>query len=225
MHHLQQGPRQIVVISYIAMTKGYTQLLPGAIRAEDGHQPDAAPRSKVIGTVHRILRNGTRNHHARIDGMLLSLDLAQPQDYELFLSIHAESLQALDGAWRGEDGNDFQAMLRSLSNDLATLGSATTPKSIAVCTPASLGAGLGVAYVIRGSRLGAAMLRRRVPAGMPTSYLDFAPTLSWRDFLGELEILAGDPAATQAAILAARSTFAVFVCVSNQRQGFSAASM
>jgi heme oxygenase len=205
------------------MTKGYTQVLPGAIRAEDGHQPDAAPRSNAIGTVHRTLRNGTRNDHALIDRMLLPLDLAKAQDYELFLSIHVQSLQALDGARRGEDGNDFQAMLGSLCNDLATLGSPTSARRVPACTAASLGAGLGVAYVIRGSRLGAAILRRRVPAGMPTSYLDFTPTLSWSDFLGQLESLAGDPAGTQAAIDAARSTFAAFVCASKQRQGFSAA--
>jgi heme oxygenase (biliverdin-IX-beta and delta-forming) len=200
------------------MTKGHTQALPGAVRPEVRRQPASGSRVKAMGTVHRMLRTGTRNDHALIDGMLLPLDLAKARDYELFLSIHAESLQALAGFWRDEDGTDFQAMLGLLRSDLATLGSPTSARCIHACIPASRGAGLGVAYVIRGSRLGAAFLRRGVPASMPTSYLDFAPTLPWNDFLGQLEILAGDPTATQAAMLAARNTFAVFLCVSSRRQ-------
>jgi heme oxygenase (biliverdin-IX-beta and delta-forming) len=196
-----------------AMTKGHIRALPSAIRPETGRQSAA--------TVHRTLRGGTRDDHALIDAILLPLDLAKVRDYELFLSIHAESLLALAGVWRGEDSQDFQAMLGLLRSDLTTLGSSASVRWIHACIPASLGAGLGVAYVIRGSRLGAAVLRRGVPASMPTSYLDFVPSLPWRDFLPQLEVLAGDPADTQAAMLAARSTFAVFLCASKQRQASS----
>jgi heme oxygenase len=196
---------------YNAMSKGHLQALPGVIQSEVGIVP---PR-----TVRGRLRAGTRNDHALIDAKLLRLDLAKSQDYELLLAVHAESLQALAGVWRAEDGKDFQAMLGFLQSDLATLGSAMRTDFIPACIPASLGAGLGVAYVVRGSRLGAAILRRNVPASMPTSYLDFEPTLPWRDFLNQLELLVGDPAGTQAAMLAARSTFAVFLAASNRVQG------
>jgi heme oxygenase len=205
------------------MTEGHIQALPGAIRAEAGRPPNAVPRVKAIGAVHRILRADTRNDHTLIDRMLLPLDLSRPRDYELFLSIDADSLQALDQVWRGEDGQDFQAMLDLLSSDLATLGSPRSAGSMHACAPASVGAGLGIAYVIRGSRLGAAVLRRGVPASMPSAYLDFAPTLSWSNFLEQMEILAGDPAGTQTAILAARSTFAVFRGAFERHQGLSAA--
>jgi heme oxygenase len=205
------------------MTKVQTQALPGAIRPQAGQQPASAPRSTALGAVHRTLRTGTRNDHALIDGMLLPLDLAKHRDYGLFLSIHAESLQALAGVWRDEDGADFQAMLGFLRSDLAKLGSPASARCIHACIPASRGAGLGVGYVIRGSRLGAAFLRRSVPASMPTSYLDFAPTLPWGHFLDQLELLAGDSAGTQAAMLAARSTFAVFLAASKSGQRLSGA--
>lgn len=200
------------------MNKSQRQAVHGAIRAEAGRQPAAGPRVKAIGTVHRMLRSGTRSDHALIDGMLVAFDLTKARDYELFLSIHAESLQALAGVWRDEDGEDFRAMLGLLKSDLAILGSSTSASCTHACITASRGAGLGVAYVLRGSRLGAAFLRRSVPAAMPTSYLDFAPTLSWSDFLDQLEILAGDPAGGQAAMVAARNTFAVFLCAANRRQ-------
>jgi heme oxygenase (biliverdin-IX-beta and delta-forming) len=206
------------------MTKGHIQALPGAIRAQAGHQPASAPRVKANGTVRRMLRTATRNDHALIDGMLLPLDLAKSQDYGQFLAIHAESLQAVAGIWRDEDSKDFQAMLGFLRSDLAALGLPTGARCIHACIPANRGAGLGVAYVIRGSRLGAAFLRKSVPASMPSSYLDFAPTLSWSDFLDQLELLADDPAATQAALLAARSTFAVFLGASSRGQELSGAS-
>ena len=203
------------------MSKSQIQAVPGAIRPESDRRPAAGPSSKAIGTIHRMLRSGTRSDHALIDGILLGFDLTKVRDYELFLSIHAKSLQALAGVWRDEDGEDFQAMLGLLRSDLATLGSPTSARCKRACIPASLGAGLGVAYVIRGSRLGAAFLRRTVPEAMPTSYLDFAPTLTWSDFLNHLEILAGDPAAGQAAMAAARSTFAVFLCAADRCQELS----
>jgi heme oxygenase len=45
----------------------------------------------------------------------------------------------------------------------------------------------GIAYVIRGSRLGGAVLRQRVPTGYPTAYLAYAPAISWPEFLKQLE--------------------------------------
>ncbi|CAN5162387.1 hypothetical protein BH10PSE2_BH10PSE2_14850 [soil metagenome] len=52
--------------------------------------------------------------------------------------------------------------------------------------------GFGVAYVLRGSRMGARVLRNRIGADLPTRYMDFTPVLSWRAFLAELEIHAAD---------------------------------
>ena len=41
--------------------------------------------------------------------------------------------------------------------------------------------------MIRGSRLGGAVLRQRIPAGYPTAYLTYAPAISWHEFLKQLE--------------------------------------
>ncbi len=46
---------------------------------------------------------------------------------------------------------------------------------------------LGGLYVLEGSRLGGAMLRRSVPGGWPASFLQPASSASWRDFLAVLE--------------------------------------
>jgi heme oxygenase len=93
---------------------------------------------------------------------------------------------------------------------------------IPACIPSSPSAGLGIAYVIRGSRLGAAFLRRGLAKALSTSYLDFVPTLSWTEFLGQLEFDANQPNGTSEAILAARSAFKVFVTEFNRVDGATA---
>jgi heme oxygenase len=49
------------------------------------------------------------------------------------------------------------------------------------------------------------------------------PTLSWREFLGQLEFAADDPNGTNEAILAACSAFNVFVEEFNRVKGVTAA--
>jgi heme oxygenase len=207
------------------MTEGLPKALSGAVRAEDAHQNSASPRMKpVIGGVHRLLRDATRIDHALIDRMLLPFDLKRPEDYRAFLTVHLEALLSLRGNWRPRDSEDFDRMILCLITDLEALG---TPKGLmpmSACIPSSPSAGLGIAYVIRGSRLGAAVLRRGVAKGLSTSYLDFVPTLSWSEFLGQLEFAADDSNATNDAILTARSTFNVFVTEFNRVNGVTAAS-
>lgn len=64
---------------------------------------------------------------------------------------------------------------------------------------------------MRGSRLGSAVLRRRVAAGLPASYLDAAPSLSWPRLLGRLdERERSGPDGERALIAGARATFAIY---------------
>jgi heme oxygenase (biliverdin-IX-beta and delta-forming) len=187
--------------------------------ATDPHRIAPSPRS-TPGLVHRSLRSATRTDHAELDGLLLRLDLGRKADYGLFLHIHFSALQDLEADWRAEDREDFGAMLKCLSADLQLLGAAASRVHSRARTPGLRSNRLGVAYVIRGSRLGAAHLRRTVPNTFPTVYLDFVPRLSWSRFLQQLDEI--PPAAnthgnpddarddTRDAVEGARIAFAAF---------------
>jgi heme oxygenase (biliverdin-IX-beta and delta-forming) len=162
-----------------------------------------------IGTVHRVLRTATRDDHASIDRTLLRFDLHRAEDYRTFLCAHFAALASLQAEWRLQDDEDFAHMLGCLKLDLTTLGYTTVPP-IPPRTPSNAPRGLGIAYVVRGSRLGAAVLRRRIAAEHSTTYLDFIPALSWAEFLPELESIADDPTCRDEAIRAARNTFRTF---------------
>jgi heme oxygenase len=160
--------------------------------------------------MHRTLRAATRDDHALIDRMLLRFDLNRAEDYGIFLNIHFAALVTFQADWRLQDDEDFARMLRCLQADLETLGYTTTASQVPSRGPTSPSAGLGIGYVVRGSRLGAAVLRRGVVGELPTSYLDFVPALSWAAFLLELESIADDPTGRNEATRAARSTFNAF---------------
>jgi heme oxygenase len=165
----------------------------------------------VIGAVHRALRFATRNDHASIDRTLLAFDLSTPEDYRAFLANHLDALLALREKWRAEDSADFEQMLHCLASDLISLGAEVTVPVTAPCGNAvNPDHALGIAYVIRGSRLGAAVLRRDVGCTLPTSYLDFIPVVSWKEFLQQLEIIAEDRDRIEEASRAAHDAFAAF---------------
>ena len=87
---------------------------------------------------------------------------------------------------------------------------------------ASQSKGLGIAYVVRGSRLGAAVLRRAIVSNLPTSYLDFVPVLSWAEILVKIESIAGDPDGRDDATRSARSTFNAFATEFKRLRGGTA---
>jgi heme oxygenase len=163
----------------------------------------------VVGVVHKALRAATRNDHALLDRMLLRLNLSLADDYRLFLSFHIAALPALRRYWRPEDREDFEAMIRCLQFDLGAMADPTQLPIPCSEVPAD-SHGIGIAYVIRGSRLGAAALRRSIPDSFQTSYLDFSPAVSWPQFLAQLECIAENPNAIDKAILAARCAFDSF---------------
>jgi heme oxygenase len=199
------------------MTEGLPKPVPGAVRAEESRERAAAPKIRVvIGNVHRALRAATRNDHALIDRMLLPFHLSTPDDYRAFLNIHFAALLTLRERWQPEDCGDFEQMLRCLEADLGSLGTPVMAPPILPGEPVSPCRGLGIAYVIRGSRLGAAALRRGVGRTLPTMYLDCMPALSWTKFLGQLESIAEDREGIEEAIRAARGTFDVFAAEINR---------
>ncbi|MDP9088264.1 MAG: biliverdin-producing heme oxygenase [Pseudomonadota bacterium] len=187
------------------------------VRSPRGREPSI--KHDALGRVHRLLRAATRADHALLDRMMLRIDLATPQDYGIFLQLHQRVLQTLEAYWREEDREDFAGMQRAVAQDIQALGIATSPTTRAVGhTPLLLSHQWGLAYVVRGSRLGAKFLRRGVPSGLPTAYLDFTPALTWPRFLEQLELIPEDSsgATRDDSIRGARVAFEIFAGVFTQ---------
>jgi heme oxygenase len=147
-----------------------------------------------------------------VDRLISQLDLARREDYGRLLSIHHNVLQDLKSAWRPEDRDDFRAMSRNLQNDLRVLGFATANPQSMSRAPLAEGTQMGIAYVIRGSRLGAGVLRPRIPSQFSASYFDFVPALSWIQFLAQLQSVskAAEVQVSNEAIQGAKITFGLF---------------
>jgi heme oxygenase len=183
-----------------------------ALRVQGADGGSSARKLKpIFGPVHRALRAATWNHHALIDRMLLQFDLTIPGDYRLLLNIHFDALQILERTWRLEDRADFSEMLNCLRDDLGALGETKSSAPIPSYLVASHSDGLGIGYVIRGSRRGAEVLRRRLPKAAPTRYMDLLPAITWPQFLTQLESAAEHPGGSEEAIHAARRTFDTFI--------------
>jgi heme oxygenase len=175
-------------------------------------------------TLHVSLRAATHNDHMAVDRLVAQLDLSQREGYGRLLSIHHAVLQDLKSEWRQQDRDDFREMGRRLQNDLRVLGFPTAASQSTPRAPFAQGDQLGVAYVIRGSRLGSAVLRPRVPPQFSATYFDFVPAISWTQFLAQLhDVPEGD--AGDAAIRGAKFTFEMFSQQLKQALGRRAAAV
>lgn len=165
---------------------------------------------------HSLLKEATRGAHDRVDATFAALDLGREADYRTFLERHAAAFlpaeEALTSAGAAElvDGWNELCRTPALLADLADL-------AIAVPAPrrapdyAGTAAIFGGAYVLEGSRLGGAMLRRSVGSGLPRRFLDsIQPPGRWRAFVAQLNRALHDPPRLEHATLAALDTFALF---------------
>jgi heme oxygenase len=170
------------------------------------------------GALHRALRAATRSDHALLDRSVLRFDLTRRDHYGQFLQLHWSALRDLEADWSAEDDTDLIAMLRCVRSDLHHLRIATSECSPASRAPLRAHSRLGVAYVLRGSRLGAPFLRRRVPRQYPTAYLDFMPALPWAEFLAQLESSSHAQGAghEHEIVRGARMAFEIFISVFNR---------
>jgi heme oxygenase len=165
-----------------------------------------------LGRLRRSLRAATRVEHKALDTVMGEIDLSSRTAYGVFLNIHYVALCMLQPRCRLTDRSDFLAFADSARRDLLALEVGCpqitrTPKS--AFTPAN---DLGVAYVIRGSRLGSAILLSRVPAEFPKNYLSFMPGKAWHEFLNELEAFSRGcaPSVDCEVIRGARFAFGIF---------------
>jgi heme oxygenase len=214
----------------LPMTDHSIVTLPGSARdAANARKAgsDFAPRSMTLaapvdsespGVLHRALRASTRSDHVLLDRLILRFDLTRRDQYGLFLQLHCSALRNLEPDWAAEDQSDFAMMLRCVQTDLHALRIGTPPPSPSGRAQLHHQNRLGVAYVIRGSRLGAPFLRRRIPREYPTAYLDFMPALSWAQFLAHLESSSEPREAGHdyEIVRGARITFEIFISVFNR---------
>lgn len=162
------------------------------------------------------LRAGTAAEHVRVDALFGAFDLSDPDDYRRFLGAQAAAFlpieAAIDAAGASPRLGDWRERRRSASllHDLAALGLAVP----APVTPPRLdgeAAALGAIYVLEGSRLGGALLRRAVPREFPQAFLNAPqPPGAWRKLLETLDDCLYETASVEAAVGAARRTFQCF---------------
>lgn len=168
------------------------------------------------------LRDATAASHTTLDAAFGSLDLSVREEYVRFLSGHAIGMTPLFATFRafveddlGHACPDYPAMLQE---DLAALGvDVTDLPTIAApsdLTPSATG------YVVSGSRLGLAMIRKKGYWGqahaLPSAYMeDDAGRAIWKDAVARLntdcaddDLVAHESAAAVAAFDTFRNAFA-----------------
>ena len=123
-------------------------------------------------TARAALKRATRDVHDRLDQSLSTYRLDRRDDYGTFLQVQAGAFLAVEraltdgGAAALVPGWDKALRGALLAADLAALGVSDIP---GVPAPSYDGEAelLGGIYVIEGSRMGAAVLLRDVPAEFP----------------------------------------------------------
>ena len=163
----------------------------------------------------QFLKERTAAAHDRVDALFARFDLSAPEDYRLFLEAQAEAHlateQALDTAGAERVLMDWPRRRRgdALRDDLADLGGEVrTADRVALAGDAEM---LGAIYVLEGSRLGGALLKRQLADGAPRRFLDQDQDAgAWRKLLEKLEEALYDSRRLEAAALAAERVFERF---------------
>jgi heme oxygenase len=162
------------------------------------------------------LRDRTGKAHERVDAAFGRFDLTDRHSYADFLTGHASALlpleEALTSAGAAGLTEDWASHRRAplLLADHGALDVAPPPL---VPAPdfADEAEMLGGLYVLEGSRLGGAVLRKAVPPHLPAAFLS-APQAPrrWTRFASELDLLLDTPSRLDAAVHAALACFACF---------------
>ncbi len=166
---------------------------------------------------HVALREATAECHARLDALFAGFDLADRAQYGRFLTAHAAALIPLEAQFRGEPTADPRSdMLRA---DLAALG-LSLPAPLPAPQLSDPAMRWGAAYVVEGSRLGGALLARRVAPLLPRAYLAAPqPPGAWRKFLEKLANALYTDDTIAAATRGALAAFGLFEQAGRQELG------
>lgn len=163
-----------------------------------------------------VLRAITRHDHEQVDRIYARFDLTTVAGYRCFLTAIAAAHLPVEAAldrwnahvilpdWAG------RRRAQALRSDLIELG-AEIPVGLHAPEFSSVPALLGGLYVVEGSRLGGAMLRRSLPPGSPAHFLGAAAEPgSWRTLLDKIDGSLQAPDDVEIASAAASAVFSVF---------------
>lgn len=172
------------------------------------------------------LRDATSQAHRRVDAAFSRFDLADLDNYRGFLRAQAAGFlpteAALDAAGAADLLPDWPARRRGdlLRADLAALD-VTPPEPFAPPPIVSANASmLGAIYVLEGSRLGGALLKRAVPMAFPRRFLEARQDAgSWRKLLKSLDEFLIRQNDLDVAVAAAEEVFARFEQGANAQLG------
>ncbi|GAA4012988.1 hypothetical protein GCM10022280_08820 [Sphingomonas swuensis] len=124
---------------------------------------------RSVASARWTLRDATTEAHERVDRLFSRFDLARADDYRLFLEAHRAVLPGLEHSLAESNVEEFlpdwprRRRADSLAADLRDLGLSDSVED--VTAPAlSRASAIGLLYVLEGSRLGGAVLARRVSA-------------------------------------------------------------
>jgi heme oxygenase len=173
----------------------------------------------VSMSARAALRSATAAKHDAVDAAFGRFDLTDPASYRRFLTAHARALPAVESALAACDSLPaFAPRTDLLRADLVALGIAM-PDPLPLAPPESDAAAFGALYVIEGSRLGGAMLAKRVPKALPHAYLSATHQPgAWRAFGDVLDRAekAGGPGWIDRAIAAAEATFDLYAAAARE---------
>jgi heme oxygenase len=151
-----------------------------------------------------------------VDARFSALNLRDEKDYRRFLMLHAIAFlpieKAITDAGAARLIDDWEAMRRSpeLIADLEALGLAA-PSDNGGPSFADDAAMLGAIYVLEGSRLGGAALRKSIDPAFPHRFLAHPqPKGRWRGLVALLERNLGESVRVNSAAKAALGAFAIF---------------
>lgn len=173
-------------------------------------------------TARAALRAATAADHERVDRLFSSLDLAREADYRLFLTAQAAAHlpveEAIEAAGACALLADWPERRRAhlLKADLADLGAEVPPPQAPPALPDAASI-FGAIYVLEGSRLGGALLKRGLSRDLPKRFLDAqqAPG-AWRKLLAKLDEFLYAPEQLGAASETARQVFMRFEAAGRQ---------
>lgn len=170
------------------------------------------------------LRAQTRPEHDALDTAMSRFDLETERGYRAFLATNLLAWSCLAGHWESflaetlrTDAPDYCALLEQ---DLAELGS-DNANGLPPISPPHIACPGGMAYVLAGSRMGMATIRKRPNWGARTGRArrfveDRAGPNLFRTVIAHLESLPQDKASRAASAESATLTFDIFRCALEQ---------
>jgi heme oxygenase len=123
-----------------------------------------------------------------VDACFSAFDLADPIQYGQFLMAHARAIVGVEQRLSScQELPRWRARSAQLAADLQALG-LSCPPPLAFTMSERNGRSWGALYVLEGSRLGAAVLLRRLAPGLPEAFLsDRHHFGEWNSLLAAIE--------------------------------------